>query len=80
MSSLIIAKLVDTLVEKHGPRGRATLEIERLQSELEAQIAQTSNEEEKRRLSADVEFVKGYLETPATLMADLIGKKARARR
>ncbi len=76
---LTIAKLIDALVEKNGPRGRATAEVERLQSELTARLEVTTSEDEKKQLSADIEFIIGYLETPACTLADLIGKRARAR-
>lgn len=76
---LTIAKLIDALVEKYGPHGRATEEVERLQSELTIRLEETANPDEKKQLSADIEYIIGYLETPACTLADLIGKRARAR-
>ena len=74
-----IYQLVDTLVSAHGARGHAVDKLEELKLTLQTSYERCQEPGERLRLRCDLEYVSGYLETPAALLADLVGKKARAR-
>lgn len=80
MASITISRLVNELVERHGPQGVATEKVQELQAQLETRLEAASDECEKQRVLFDLEYVKGYLETPATLLADLKKHKPRRKR
>lgn len=78
-----IRELVDRIVDTHGKRGEAVFRLNQLHDTLEDELEATTDEQEKTRLEHDLEFLEGYQETPAALLADLKARplhRARSRR
>lgn len=74
-----IFQLVDTLVSVHGARGHAMDKLEELELSLQREYEGCSDPTEQKRIGLDLAYVQGYMETPAALLADLNGRKSRAR-
>jgi hypothetical protein len=58
----------------------ATAQLEKLKHDLTGAANDAAARPDKRNAAKnDLAYLEGYLETPAALMSDLIGKRARAR-
>ncbi len=76
ISSLSIRELVDSIVDVG--RGNARARLMGLKQELEQAVARATDEQARARNQQDLAFVEGYLETPASQIADIkAGRKGR---
>jgi hypothetical protein len=76
--NLTIGELVNRIVDKEGARGKATETLAQLHERLESELEATNDPDKRKRLENDLEYLTGYEETPAALLADLHARRKRA--
>lgn len=75
-----IKELVNKIVDTHGKRGEAVFRLNQLHDKLEDEMEAATDPQEKKRISDDLEFLEGYQETPAALLADLQARPVHRKR
>lgn len=70
-----IRELVDRIVD--GKRG-AIKSLDELHDTLESELEAATDARERQRIKDDLQYLEGYQETPAAVLADLHARRKRA--
>lgn len=74
-----VRELVQRIVRTEGPKGQAVAGLNKLHKKLTRAMEIATDPDERRRINYDIQYLEGWQETPAALLADMQHRPHRRR-
>ena len=69
--AVTISILVERIVNTEGKKGQAVAKLGELHAKLKGELDEAIDQAEQKRLEHDLQYLEGYQQTPAALIADM---------